>query len=243
MTLRHFLIALQFLTRLPSPRVAAGEPDDLSRAGVFFPVVGLLIGLAVAAAHAGGGQVTAAIGGLVGLIAWVGITGGLHLDGLGDVTDALGASHKKPERFVEVLGDPHAGNFAVIAIALQLATKLVLLASLPTSWTTAVGLALVSAWARWAALGWAVLLPPLKPGLALSFSSRLSSGMVACWGVVLLALSVWLSPISVAALPAALLVGLFWYRKLGGITGDCLGAGIEIMESILLLALVVSIAR
>ncbi len=237
MTVRHFVIALQFLTRLPTPRVAAAAPDDLARASAFFPAVGLLIGAAIAGAHMGGGLVSAAIGGLAGLIAWVAITGGLHLDGLGDVTDALGASHSKPERFIKVLSDPNAGNFAVIAISLQLATKLVLLASLPVTATVAAALVLIPAWARWAALVWGSLLPSLKPGLGRDFSSLLSPGMIVTWGAALVAASIWLAPVTIAGLPVALLIGLYWRRRLGGITGDCLGASIEVMESVLLVAL------
>ena len=237
MTWRHFLIALQFLTRLPTPRVAVSAADDLSRASAFFPVVGLLIGVAIAGAQMGGGFISAAIGGLAGLLAWVAITGGLHLDGLGDVTDALGASHSKPERFIEVLGDPNAGNFAVIAISLQLATNLVLLASLPVTATVVAALILIPAWARWAAVCWGWRLPSLNPGLGRDFSALLSPAMIAAWGVALVAMSIWLAPVTIVALPVALLIGLYWRRRLGGITGDCLGAGIEVMESVLLLAL------
>ena len=64
---------------------------------------------------------------LLGLFVWVVITGGLHLDGLGDVADALAASHRSPDRFLEVVHDPRIGAFGVMAIALQLIAKLVLL--------------------------------------------------------------------------------------------------------------------
>src|SRR4029078_10961647 len=81
------------------------------------------------------------------LVAWIWITGALHLDGLGDVADAFGAAHGKPERFIAVLGDPHAGSFAVVAISLQIAAKLVLTAELATG-PTAWALVLIPAWAR-----------------------------------------------------------------------------------------------
>src|SRR3546814_16484975 len=67
---------------------------------------------------------------LAALIRWVAVTGALHLDGRGDIADGSGAAHKDRERLLAVLGDPHAGSFAVVAIALQLIAKLVLLHAL-----------------------------------------------------------------------------------------------------------------
>src|SRR3546814_8307920 len=64
------------------------------------------------------------------LVRPVAVTGALHLDGLGDIADGSGAAHKDRERLLAVLGDPHAGSFAVVAIALQLIAKLVLLHAL-----------------------------------------------------------------------------------------------------------------
>src|SRR5262249_36474098 len=107
------IIALQFLTRLPTPRLASEEP--LARGALYVPLVGLLLGALLALAVWTGSQIGPWIGALAGLILWIWATGGIHLDGLGDVADALAAAHKRPERFREVLADPHAGSFAVIA--------------------------------------------------------------------------------------------------------------------------------
>ncbi|MFM9449620.1 adenosylcobinamide-GDP ribazoletransferase, partial [Streptomyces acidiscabies] len=66
-------------------------------------------------------------GALFALVGWVGVTGALHLDGLGDMADAAGAAHGDRARLSAVLADPHIGSFGVVAIALQLLAKLVLL--------------------------------------------------------------------------------------------------------------------
>ena len=101
---------------------------------------------------------------------WIWITGALHLDGLGDVADAFGAAHGKPERFIEVLGDPHAGSFAVVAISLQIAAKLVLLAQTADG-AERLGAVLIPAWARWGTLIYNKTLLSLKPGLGASISN------------------------------------------------------------------------
>lgn len=237
MTMRGFIVAVQFLTRLPTPWVADFDPREISRSAVYFPLVGALIGAFIALSAWGLGRVDPWIGALAGLAAWVLITGGLHLDGLGDVADALGASHRNPERFFEVLRDPHVGAFGVIAITLQMAAKLVLLAvflgsALP--WAVI----LVPAWARWGALVWARAVPPLASGMGERFSWEIGWTAIAAWGIALMAASAWAAPPLLAMILIAPLIAIYWRWRIGGVTGDCLGASVEVAESCLLLALV-----
>jgi adenosylcobinamide-GDP ribazoletransferase len=170
------------------------------------------------------------------LIAWVWVTGALHLDGLGDVADALGAAHRDPDRFHQILKDPHAGNFAVTAIALQIAAKLVLLAALPAA-TQPWALLLIPAWARWGVLVWSAALEPLRPGLAASVSGKSSLIPTVAWALALGAASVAMAWPLLAAPFVVALVTFYWRQRLGGITGDCLGASIEITETALLVVL------
>ena len=122
-----FILAVQFLTRLPTPQVDAFEPTALSRASTFFPAVGLLVGLLLMLILWGGSLVDPWVGAVLALAAWTFITGALHLDGLSDLADALGAAHGDETRFHEVLKDPHIGTFGVVTLIVQLAAKLVLL--------------------------------------------------------------------------------------------------------------------
>ena len=232
--MRGLILALGFLTRLPLPAVRDYQPAEFARALVWFPAAGLVVGAAVALAAALGAALDPWLGALAGVAMWAWITSGLHLDGLADTADALGAAHRDPARFLAVLADPHVGSFGVIALVLQLTAKLVLLhwlLTLELPWLT---LVLIPAWARWSAAGWALLLPPLKPGLG----ERLSrSGNRAGWiagGLVLAVISAAL-PFAFAALAPALLWGVWMRRKLGGQSGDILGAGIEWCESAALL--------
>ena len=239
MTIRGLLVALQFLTRLPVPRVTDPSPDDLGRAAPWFPAAGLLIGLAVALAAAIGDLAGAWIAALLALLVWVAITGALHLDGLGDVADALGAAHSSPERFRAVLKDPHIGTFGVVAIVLQISAKLVVLSQVP-SMVLVPALVLVPAWARWGTLVWRVAVPPLGEGLAQSFQAgdrrwRASAAWALGHGVVSLAIE----PALLLALATVPLIALYWRWRLGGMSGDCHGASIEVSETLLLGYLVV----
>jgi adenosylcobinamide-GDP ribazoletransferase len=187
----------------------------------------------------------------------------LHLDGLGDLADALGASHRDPQRFLTVLADPHLGTFGAVTIVLALLVKTAALAALPLAltqggvlthgWTATYGLPiaglpiiaavpLIAAWARLGPLAWSRWLPPLKAGQGERFAWSLQSGWIVAWTIVLLAASAWVAPV-LCATPLALAGWGLWLKvRVGGVTGDCLGAGVEAVEIVLLLALVAATA-
>ena len=232
--MRGLILALGFLTRLPLPALRDFQPAELARAVAWFPAAGLVVGAAVALAAALGAALDPWLGALAGVIVWVWITGGLHLDGLADTVDALGAAHRDPERFLAVLADPHVGSFGVIALVLQLTAKLVLLHWLLTLDLPWLVLVLIPAWARWAAAGWTLWLPPLKPGLGERFAWHGNRVGWIAGGLALAALSL-AAPPAFAVLVPALFWGLWMRIRLGGQTGDILGAGIEGCESAALL--------
>ncbi|NOT20487.1 MAG: adenosylcobinamide-GDP ribazoletransferase [Sideroxydans sp.] len=232
--MRALILAIQFLTRLPTPQLRNFDAAELTRCAHWFPLVGLLIGAFVAAALWLGSRVDPALGALLGLIVWVWITGALHLDGLADMSDALGAAHRDKERFLAVLADPHLGTFGVVSVALQLLTKFVLLMLLAKSGHY-VALVLIPAWARWGTLVWARL-PSLKVGLGETFGWQISTSTITLWGLLLLACSV-VAPILCAVPLLVLAWRQFLLQRIGGMTGDLLGAGVEILESAALLLL------
>ena len=235
--MKGLVVALQFLTRLPTPRVTVSQ-QDFAAAMRWFPAAGAIVGAVVALAAWGGAQVDPWLGALAGLAAWVLVTGALHLDGLGDIADGLGAAHKGPDRLREVLADPHVGSFAVVAIGLQLAAKLVLLRMMIEGGQFAAIVAVPFA-ARIGPLVWSRLLPPLHPGLAARFADAVQPIDLGIWTAMLLLAAVFV-PGVLAAIPAILLWSGYLRRRLGGISGDGHGAGIELTETALLLALVVA---
>jgi adenosylcobinamide-GDP ribazoletransferase len=234
--LRGLRLATQFLTRVPVPTVEDFSAEELSRSSAWFPFVGLVIGgivsLIVFVCSPRGVAVSAALG----LLAWVWMTGALHLDGLADLSDALAAAHRDRQRFFAVLADPHLGAFGVVSIALMLILKGAALTALPTP--AVIAFPLIPAWARLGPLAWSRWLKPLKPGRGERFAWHLHTGWIAFWVVVLLAISLAVAPILCLA-PLAIAAWGGWLQwRLGGTTGDCLGAGVEITEVVLLYALV-----
>lgn len=265
--MRSLILAVQFLTRLPTPQLKTFDPAWLADAARWFAPVGLLVGAVVWLAVLAGSLLDPWLGALAGLLAWLWVTGGLHLDGLADLADAQGAAHRSRERFLEVLKDPHLGSFGVMSMAMQLIAKLVLLmlvvkfyfpdalrlSGLPdlsgrAGWISdgmialAANLApllLVPAWARLFTVAWSATLPSLAAGSGERFAWRTHWPSFWLSAALLAAGSYWLAP----PLLLAPLAGLWWWaylkKKLGGMTGDCLGAGIELCESLLLLLLLV----
>ena len=239
---RSFILAVQFLTRIPTPQIHDFQPNALGRSSGYFPLIGLLIGGLLALSLCAGTMVDPWLAAILALTLWTFITGALHLDGLSDLSDALGASHRDPGRFHEVLKDPHVGTFGVVVLVIQLLLKLVLLMLLART-AQAWLISPVCAWARLGPLFWAHYLPVVKPADATTegsgerFSWEINALVPWLWMVFLL-LSVMLSP---AFLAAPVLLGLwafYLHRRLGGQTGDALGAGIEVCETILLFACV-----
>ena len=234
--MKGLVVAIQFLTRLPTPQIAVSS-DEFAASMRWFPAVGLIVGALVAGAGWGGARIDPWTGALCALIVWVAVTGALHLDGLGDIADASGAAHKDRERLLAVLSDPHAGSFAVVTIALQLVAKLVLLHALLDRQMFAI-IALAPFAARIGPLVWSRWLPDLHSGLGSKFRGAVRPIDLGIWAV-LLAASALLSP-SLFAVPLVFLLWGWWLRRrIGGISGDGHGAGIEITESLLLLAALV----
>lgn len=232
--MRRLLLALAFLTRLPVPHFVSGA-DDFAQAIRLYPLVGLVIGGLVCAVGIGGTAIDPWIGALAALLVWVWVTGALHLDGLGDVADGLGAAHGDRERLLSVMADPHIGSFGVVAIVLQLLAKLVLLHAILAHH----GLALlaVPAIARLGPLVWARVLPPLKPsGLGAAIAGAARTRDLIGWTALLLAAAVALPALLAGPMLIAGLA-LIFKRKVGGMTGDVHGAGIELVESGLLVIL------
>ncbi|WP_373976658.1 adenosylcobinamide-GDP ribazoletransferase [Chitinibacter sp. SCUT-21] len=229
---QHPILAIQFLTRLPTPQIKHFEPSMLAQSVGWFPAVGLLIGgfLLIPSYFLAHESWLAAV---LGVLLWTWITGGLHLDGLADLSDGLGAAHRDPQRFLAVLKDPHLGSFGVISLILQLMLKLVLLMLCvrAQAWWAIV---LIPAWARSGVYSWQTL-PSLAPGMAEQFGWSKSPLLAWAWWLGLFAASAWLSPWLCAGLIVIYAYRAWLKRKLGGVTGDCLGAGIEVSETALLL--------
>lgn len=234
--MKGLLIALRFLTMLPVPAVQDGK-GDFAASIRWFPVVGAILGGFIAGGAWLGQLASPWIGALVALVLWVALTGALHLDGLGDLADARGGSLRDPPRIDAILADPHTGSFAVVTIALQLIAKLVLLHEAITAQAW-VALVLIPAAARIGPLFWARFMAPLHEGLGSRFSNSVRGADLVFWSAAF-AVAAFFYPF-LSPLPLFLLLWAGWLRaRIGGISGDSHGAGIELGETMLLLSLAV----
>jgi adenosylcobinamide-GDP ribazoletransferase len=136
--IRHFLLAVQFFTRIPiTGRLAAWvgySPDMLRSSAAHFAGVGWIVGLVAASVYAAVIVVTQnvfapLIAACLSTISTVMLTGGFHEDGLADVADGLGGSYER-ERALEIMKDSRVGAFGALALVLALLTKVSLLAAL-----------------------------------------------------------------------------------------------------------------
>jgi adenosylcobinamide-GDP ribazoletransferase len=232
---RGLRLAAQFLTRVPVPAVENYSAAEFSRSSAWFPLIGLCIGVVVSVVLFVCAHRSTALAAVLGVVAWVWLTGALHLDGLADLTDALAAAHRDPQRFFAVLADPHLGTFGVVSVVLVLMLKAAGLAQL--SFPMLIALPLIPAWARLGPLAWSRWLKPLKPGQGERFAWQLNAGWIVFWVAVLLAASAAAAPVLCVA-PVVIAAWGGWLQwRLGGTTGDCLGAGVEVTEVVLLIVL------
>src|SRR3546814_581774 len=107
--MKRLVLALQLMTRLPLPAQHVDE-RDFAAAVRWLPATGIAVGLAVAGGAGLGMRIDPWAGALFGLVAWVAVTGALHLDGLDDIADAAGAAPGDRTRLSAVLADPHVGS-------------------------------------------------------------------------------------------------------------------------------------
>lgn len=256
-----FVAAVQLLSRFPMPVSVPFEEKVLRRSVLFYPLVGLIIGIALAAVYGGASAI------LPGLLpaalttgVWVAVTGGFHLDGLMDTADGV-LSHRSRERMLEIMKDSRVGAMGVIVCVIQLLMKFALLVSLGDSgtWLGVVLLAAVPVWSRWFMVAAIALWPYAREGQqgmgamfrevgarqvtgCSAVASLLSLAVLAAAGhgfafaIVISGMAVLISGCSGTWIAVRLV------RKLGGLTGDTYGALNELLETVLLLAAVLLIA-
>jgi adenosylcobinamide-GDP ribazoletransferase len=236
--------AASFLTRVPIGEVGDITTPDFARANVLFPVVGAVIGLMQAGtALALPAAIPPALTGILVVTLSAALSGALHLDGLTDTFDGLGAQVSREQR-LRIMRDPHVGAFGVTALVLVLAIKAAAIATLADRHQLR-ALIVAAAVARC----WPVVLARLFPaartgGLGKTLADDVSNAHVVAAGALVVpiaALSGMSRPWMACAtgVIAAILTGAIAHRQLGGITGDVFGASIELAETAALVAALV----
>lgn len=240
--MKALLLALQFLTRLPLPGVHSDDPRDFGRSLLWYPLVGLLIGLLLAGVSMVVGSGQAMLSAAILLIVWVLMTGALHLDGLADSADAWLGGQGDRERTLEIMKDPYCGPAAVVILICVLLGKFAALYTIINSGdVTALLLAPVLARTAMPALFFTtpyVRRDGLGRGMAEHLPPRPAIVVI---GMTLLISLLWggLWPL-ICAGAGFLLLRQLMIKRLGGTTGDTAGAMVEIMELVVLVAIVLA---
>ena len=276
--IRHYLLAVQFFTRIPvTGRLAdwvGFSPDMLRASAAHFPGVGWLVGTLVAAFTAlllvglPDGGYSALVAAVWGTAFGVLITGAFHEDGLADVADGLGGSPDR-ERALIIMKDSRVGAFGAIAMVLVLLAKVSLLALLGSLSTLLLCTALFVA--HVVSRTWPLLLIRLMPHVGDVAGSKskpladqingtsLLSAFIWCFSALALVVYahgainfiveetdsvalLWALVVALAASGVAFLVMWRWFwKRLQGFTGDCLGATQQLCELAFYLGLAVSL--
>jgi adenosylcobinamide-GDP ribazoletransferase len=233
--------AIQFLTRLPVPALRDFQPDAISRAAKWFPLVGHLVGATTAAILLVSAQIwSGAVPALLAIGAGILLTGALHEDGLADTADGLGGGRTREQRLA-IMKDSRIGTYGMLALLLGVALRVAALASMP------VGLAALTLFvAHGAGRAIAVLAMATTRYAGAIDAAKIApsnvrageTGFALAWGLLPLLLLPWPAAL-VALLLMLAAVGLLLLRAqraLGGTTGDVLGAVEQLTEIAVLLA-------
>lgn len=261
--LRLFFVALQFLTRAPAPRWVGFEPAWLQACPRHFPLVGTCVGLwGAAVLHGALALWPPLVASVLSLAATVWLTGAFHEDGLADTFDGLGGAVDR-ERALSIMKDSRIGSYGAIALALACLLKITTVAALAAAAPPGSGwAALALVWSHTtsrAAPGWIASRLPYAGSVPASKAQALATqvtsrgfwvglGWVATVSVSVVTLAAWsgveqqsraLFAVLAACGACAAMTLLCWRwlrRRLGGYTGDTLGATQQLVELAGLLA-------
>ena len=243
--MRTLAAATMLLTRVPVPVTTGGVAP--ARAAALYPVVGAAIGATVAGVAVGAGELwPVLVAATVAVAAETALTGALHLDGLADCADGLAGRDR--EHRLQIMKDHSIGVYAATTLALHLLLKVAALSALLQALRPEEMLLLligVYAVSRGAMLPLARLLPYARAeGTARGVVQGLGTRhLVAALPQVLVGLAAvvgvhpWLALlIGLVAALTTLTIGLLSHRRIGGVTGDVLGACAELTLLMMLLA-------
>lgn len=232
--IKGLILAIQFLTRIYLPVGVDFNEDNIRRSMFFFPYIGLFLGLIIGRLGTLAGP---DLGPYISLVLLVGLTGGLHLDGLGDSFDGF-FSGKSGKKALDIMADSSIGTFAGLGIFFVLLGKYIGIKGLYPQVSLALGLSMGNG--RIFQIYTMAFKKPAKDyGLGYSFSSRASRPLVGVSIFTYLILSFFLAKINILILLISLIIveiiSKLTYSKIGGFTGDVYGGVIEIIETLSLL--------
>ena len=232
-----FLLALQFLTRIPIPFAVEPTPRNLGNSVLYYPLVGIIIGFFLfAAAHLLSGLDNILSAALI-LTLWVSLTGGLHLDGAADCVDGWIGGQGNIEKSLHIMKDPNAGPMGVTALVLILLLKYAALTVLLNN-NALIFLLIAPLIGRASVLFLMLSTNYIRTnGLAELLTKNLPRNKTIAIVLIVITLYIFIGSIWAAIILTlfAILLRKAFISLFGGITGDMLGASVELHELVILL--------
>lgn len=240
---RLALTAVQYFTRVPVPRWVGYSERRMNDAARYFPFVGIVVGLTTGAVFLGAVRVfPQPLAALLAMLAGVVLTGGFHEDGLADACDGFGGGWEK-QQILDIMKDSRIGSYGVLGLVFALGIKLCALSALPAAQFVAVAVA-AHAFSRFMAVSVIRTQRYVRDdetARAGHAAQSISGAALTCAAVFAFAPLAWLGSAGLAGAAGALvlrfLVAQYFYRRIGGYTGDCLGAIQQTTEIAFYLAL------
>jgi len=249
--MKRFIVAVSFLTRLPIPPNLIFEARDVGRAALAFPLVGALLGLIqvifLKAFEFGGfvpnSSLKAVLTAILLVIVSTFATGALHFDGLADMADGFGGGRDK-ESVLRIMRDSVIGTYGATALILLVLLKVTAIAVLLENGEAWKFLIVAPVFGRWATVPLGKFMPYARAGGGLGASVTDFVGWTELAGASVIAMIFtfalldWRSNLVGWSIVIflTLLNARMCQRKIGGITGDTMGANTEICEAAVLLA-------
>lgn len=227
-----WVLAVQFLTRIPIAYQADWNPVSSRWALRFYPLAGIMIGLLPALLVRVSFPDAILLQSLLILTVFVWLSGGLHLDGWMDMFDALGANAPLEKKW-EIMKDPHVGSFGILALLFLLGWKLILIYELLTAGISPFFFLYLAAAGRFTAVLLLAFTPSAKAeGLAAFWQEHIRKKDAVIAALPFLLFFLLDSSALYLFLTTALVVFVFFYdswikKNFGGLSGDLAGASIE----------------
>ncbi|WIF94966.1 adenosylcobinamide-GDP ribazoletransferase [Caminicella sporogenes] len=240
--MKRFILMIQFLTRIPIRFNLNVTEEDFLNGIIYFPLVGLIIGIFILAGYyvglsLGGSFLAAVFAVIVEII----ITGGLHLDGLADTFDGI-YSNRPKDRVLEIMKDSRLGTNGALALFSVLITKMALINKIPIPYIYPILLLMPVASRLNIVIACKIGKTAKANGMGNLFIAKITNMQLIIAYVISIVLAL-LFPIAILCI---LIVNLFalWYvrhitLKIDGITGDILGSLIELSEIMFLLSYII----
>lgn len=251
--MKRLIVAISFLTRIPIPPNLIFEAKDVGRAALVFPVVGALLGLIqilfLKAFEFSGfvpnSSLKAVLTAIILIVAGAFLTGALHFDGLADMADGFGGGRDK-ESVLRIMRDSVIGTYGAAALILLISLKVTAIAVLIETGDAWKFLIVAPVFGRWATVPLGKFMPYARASGGLGASVTDYVGWTELVGASVITMIFtfalldwrsgfvcWLIVIFLTAFNARMCV-----KKIGGVTGDTMGANTEICEATVLLAAV-----